>query len=216
MKHEKEGSMKWRLVGSIALLVCVFLIHYLQANQSTRLQQQRIYKFQFNRILRVMDLNGNRKIARTEWRGKETAFNMLDSDKDGYITEYEFCNREQLEILPVIDPVSEEQETIVIQAGLLIMTGMRLGPNVTIQSERLVMTGKRGEVPGQIQGDPLIMTGMRLGPNITLQSERLVMTGNRGDIPGQIQSDPLIMTGMRLGPNVTIRSELLIMTGKRE
>jgi Ca2+-binding EF-hand superfamily protein len=42
-----------------------------------------------------MDLNHDGKISRSEWKGKEQAFDRIDVDHDGFITHDELKNARQ-------------------------------------------------------------------------------------------------------------------------
>jgi hypothetical protein len=204
--------MRWRLINSVALLLCIFILPGLPGQHSTTQSQNRLYKRRFYRLLRVMDSNQDQKLSRTEWRGQATFFNQLDSNGDGYITEQEFCNRVPIEYPePTIPEIDDEQESLVIHTRPLIMTGKRFISR-EIRTQRLIMTGKR-VTPILIKTDQLVMTGKRFG-SVLIKTDRLIMTGKRV-IPIEIKTDRLVMTGKRFG-SVRIQTDRLIMTGNRE
>jgi hypothetical protein len=203
--------MKRRLGILMTLLLYVLLFQYSSAQKRSKEQQKRLYKFQFYRICRVMDSNGDKKFSKQEWKGKPDVFDLLDTDNDGFITETEFCNRQPLDDPEVTLPESDEPDQITIRTGTLKMTGKQ-PESRQIRTGNLVMTGLE-PFPNQIRTPSLVMTGKQ-PESSQIRTASLMMTGLE-PFPSQIRTASLVMTGKQ-PESRQIRTGTLLMTGKSE
>ncbi len=149
-----------------------------QANQPAKTTQPKS-GFQFTRILKRFDKDGDNQLSAPEWKGKPEIFNRLDKDGNGFVTQKEFDAR-QSGASPPVEPShsSKPPEELSIRTGPLIMTGIRAG-DLSIHTAPLIMTGNRIN-DLNIRTDALIMTGERI-ESIEIRTAPLIMTGERDD-----------------------------------